>query len=178
MRNKAFLFPPAVSILLFAVWPTAASAWFIILPASLIAALVLYRREGKTTTEGIAKHEEVKKDTSSSKEEISNSTIGDVIDKPSLAAAIFILFYLIPMGVYRNRTALMWLIAMIIAPFIWFMLIIFPWSYFVLKGRKIAWETRKWKDLEEFRLCQGKWDLWAKGVAAAFLGIMIAVPFM
>ncbi|TMJ10357.1 MAG: hypothetical protein E6G98_07645 [Bacillati bacterium ANGP1] len=43
--------------------------------------------------------------------------------------------------------------------------------YVGLKGRRIAWESREWKDYDDFEACQRIWDRWALWILA--MGIVL-----
>ena len=49
--------------------------------------------------------------------------------------------------------------------------------YVGLKGRRIAWESRKWKDYNDFEACQRIWDRWALWILAMgiVLGTLVAL---
>lgn len=178
MRRRTWYFPPALVALLFAFYPPAASAWFILLPASIVAAVVLYRRELAVAPPDDAVTVEAVEKMEVNAEEQKSSTMETVIDSPSWGAAVTMFVYLIAMRVYKSKAGLIWLIALFVAPVLWVVLIIFPWSFFVLKAKHIAWQTREWRDFDDFLACQRIWDRWSKGIVAIAGAAIVVSIFM
>lgn len=61
---------------------------------------------------------------------------------------------------------------LILGLFIWLAMII----VFGVTGRKIAWESRKWKDKQEFIDTQKKWDIWGIILFVIIQAISFYIP--
>jgi len=46
--------------------------------------------------------------------------------------------------------------------------------YAIYKGRRIAWDKRKWKNFEQYKEVQEKWDTWAKWIWGIFIVLTLA----
>ena len=93
-----------------------------------------------------------------------------VIDSASWGAAIFGFIYLIWMNAQTH--ALIALLGSAVPG-----VNIVAWMYYVMKGKQLAWQFRKWKGFDDFLSCQRIWDRWAKRVFAIVLafGVLIVV---
>jgi hypothetical protein len=60
----------------------------------------------------------------------------------------------------------------IIGLIVWLIMLII----FGIKGRSMAWESRKWKDEKEFIDTQRKWDIWGIIIFVVFQSILYIVP--
>ena len=53
-------------------------------------------------------------------------------------------------------------------------LILVPLGYYVLKGKRLAWTSRPWRDFDDFLSCQRYWDTAAKallGIGVVFVAV-------
>ncbi len=46
--------------------------------------------------------------------------------------------------------------------------------YAAVYGKRIAWKSRSWRDLDDFLVCQRAWDMWAKVVCVATILALVA----
>ncbi|HLY20928.1 MAG TPA: hypothetical protein VKT83_00505 [bacterium] len=91
-----------------------------------------------------------------------------VIESPSYGAAFFNWIYLLAMRAWGHA-----LLALILIAVFW------PasWIVYGMYGKRIAWQSRRWRDFDDFLACQRAWTraavVWTMVIAALLLVGMI-----
>jgi hypothetical protein len=91
-----------------------------------------------------------------------------IIESPSYGAAFFNWIYLLAMRAWGHA-----LLALIITAVFW------PaaWIIYGVYGKRIAWQSRRWRDFDDFLACQRAWTraaiVWTMVIAALVLVGMI-----
>src|SRR5579864_7509236 len=92
----------------------------------------------------------------------------EIIESPSYGAAFFNWIYLLAMRAWGHA-----LLALIITAVFW------PaaWIIYGVYGKRIAWQSRRWRDFDDFLACQRAWTraaiVWTMVIAALVLVGMI-----
>lgn len=87
-----------------------------------------------------------------------------VVESGSYGAAFFNWIYLLAMRAW-GHALLAFVFGMIFLPMVWIV-----WIAYGLFGKRIAWQTRRWRDFDDFLACQRAWTR-----AAVVCTILIAV---
>ena len=88
-----------------------------------------------------------------------------VIESPSYGAAFFNIIYLVAMRAWLHV-----LFALIMTAVFW------PaaWIIYGMYGKRIAWQTRRWRDFDDFLACQRAWTRAAIAWTIVIGAIMLA----
>jgi|GEM_PF-3320539 len=97
-----------------------------------------------------------------------------VIDSPSYGAAFFSWIYLLAMRAW-GHALLAFVFSVIVSPTIWIV-----WIVYGMYGKRIAWQTRRWRDADDFLACQRAWTraaiAWTVVVAViVLLGMILSL---
>lgn len=87
-----------------------------------------------------------------------------VISSGSWGAACFTWIYLLAMRAWGHA-----LLAFVGTLVFWPAVTILYGMY----GKRIAWQTRQWRDFDDFLACQRKWTTWAVVVSVAAAVVMV-----
>jgi hypothetical protein len=91
-----------------------------------------------------------------------------VVESPSYGAAFFNWIYLLAMRAWGHA-----LLALILIAVFW------PaaWIVYGMYGKRIAWQSRRWRDFDDFLACQRAWThaaiVWTMVIVALILAGMI-----
>lgn len=99
-----------------------------------------------------------------------------VIESGSYGAAFFNWIYLLAMRAW-GHAAIAFVFTMLVPPATWIV-----WIVYGLYGKRIAWETRRWRDFDDFLACQRVWTraavVWTVLIGGIMLlGIVLAILF-
>ncbi|HEV2440566.1 MAG TPA: hypothetical protein VGX97_10950 [bacterium] len=107
-----------------------------------------------------------------------NDAQRQVIESPSYGAAFFNWIYLLAMRAW-GHAALAFVFTLLVPPTFWIV-----WIVYGMYGKRIAWQTRRWRDFDDFLACQRAWTraavVWTIVIVAIMLfGIILSilVPF-